>query len=94
VHRFAFIASDLVRQGPFFRIKSFFTFTMSDNVQQVETMNDIETPTRKPRTAKISVKLTEEEKKALDKIAWDKDDSVSRIIRQALAKEFPQVFGR
>ncbi len=67
---------------------------MSDNVQQVETMNDIETPTRKPRTAKISVKLTEEEKKALDKIAWDKDDSVSRIIRKALAKEFPQVFGR
>ena len=67
---------------------------MSDNVHQVETMNDIETPTRKPRTAKISVKLTEEEKKALDKIAWDKDDSVSRIIRQALAKEFPQVFGR
>ena len=39
---------------------------MSYIVQQVETMNDIETPTRKPRTAKISVKLTEEEKNNLN----------------------------
>tara|TARA_R110000824_G_scaffold282148_2_gene470436 strand:- start:3209 stop:3373 length:165 start_codon:yes stop_codon:yes gene_type:complete len=42
----------------------------------------------------ISVKLTDEEKKALDKLAFDQDDSVSRLIRQALLKTHPEIFDR
>ena len=42
----------------------------------------------------ISVKLTNREKKALDKIAYDQDDSVSRLIRIALSKAHPKVFSR
>tara|TARA_R110002020_G_scaffold223535_2_gene432683 strand:+ start:733 stop:864 length:132 start_codon:yes stop_codon:yes gene_type:complete len=42
----------------------------------------------------ISVKLTNKEKKALDKLAFDQDDSVSRLIRIALSKAHPQIFSR
>ena len=51
-------------------------------------------PRRQPRNAMISVKLTDEEKKALDKLAFDQDDSVSRLIRQALLKTHPEIFDR
>lgn len=70
---------------------------MSGIVLQPQTMNDKDSPqltTRKPRIAKVTVKLTDQEKRKLDKLAWDQDDSVSRIIRIALSKSHPEIFQR
>ena len=70
---------------------------MSGIVLQPQTMNDKDSPqltTRKPRIAKVTVKLTDQEKRKLDKLAWDQDDAVSRIIRIALSKSHPEIFQR
>ena len=61
-------------------------------------MSDKKTPTKKTlrreRKAMVSCKLTTSEKEGLDKLAWDRDDSVSRIIRKALAQAHPDIFER
>ena len=74
---------------------------MHYDVAHIGGMNDTLNPKlenspvkRIPRTARVSLKLTEQEKRALDQMAWDRDDSVSRIIRIALTKQFPQIFQR
>ena len=47
---------------------------------------------RAPRNKIICVKVTEEEKQRLDKVSFDRDDTVSRIIRRALDKLHPEIF--
>lgn len=47
---------------------------------------------RAPRSQVISIKMTEDEKQTLDKLAFDRDDTVSRIIRRALDKLHPEIF--
>ena len=62
--------------------------TMNDNSPETKTLPE----KRIPRSEKVSLKLTPDEKRALDKMAWDKDDSVSRLIRRALVNTYPDEF--
>tara|TARA_R100000458_G_scaffold53173_1_gene55196 strand:- start:173 stop:352 length:180 start_codon:yes stop_codon:yes gene_type:complete len=41
-------------------------------------------------TQSITVKVTPQVKRNLEKMAWDNGDGVSRIIRKALSKTYPE----
>ena len=41
-------------------------------------------------TESITVKVTPQVKRNLEKMAWDNGDGVSRIIRKALLKTYPE----
>lgn len=44
-------------------------------------------PPRPRRTSNVCIALTEEEKSAISKAAWEDDCSVSDLIRRAVAKQ-------
>ena len=48
-------------------------------------------PKRPVLEVQVSVKLSAEEKRALDQLAFDTDDTLARIIRGAIRKTYPNL---
>ena len=42
-------------------------------------------------TESVTLKLTKNQKKALQRLAWENDDAVCRMIRRALVKTYPEL---